>query len=103
SFSVVAVSLKKNKGLTDTAELWVPFAVYAPPQVMAGRGNRGFGALARLKPGVTVAAAQAEMDGISKQLERAYPDTNEKRGADVSPLDVELFGSLRPALLTLMA
>ena len=35
------------------AELWVPFAVYAPPQAMAGRGNRGFGALARLKPGVT--------------------------------------------------
>src|SRR6185295_13476867 len=32
-----------------------------------------------------------------------YPDTNEKRGVEVSPLDVELFGALRPALLTLMA
>src|SRR5258705_8762162 len=28
---------------------------------------------------------------------------NEKRGAEVSPLDVELFGNIRPALLTLMA
>jgi putative ABC transport system permease protein len=70
---------------------------------MANRGNRGFGALARLKAGVTVASAQSELDGISRQLERAYPDTNEKRGVEVSPLDVELFGALRPALLTLMA
>ena len=70
---------------------------------MASRGNRGFGALARLKPGVTLASAQSELDGISRQLEQAYPDTNEKRGVEVSPLDVELFGALRPALLTLMA
>jgi len=47
--------------------------------------------------------AQRELDGISRQLEREHPDTNEKRGVEVSPLDVELFGSLRPALFTLMA
>jgi predicted permease len=103
TYTIVGVMPPGFKGLTDTAELWVPFAVYAPPQAMANRGNRGFGALARLKPGVTVASAQSELDGISRQLERAYPDTNEKRGVEVSPLDVELFGALRPALLTLMA
>jgi predicted permease len=103
SYTIVGVMPPGFQGLTDTAELWVPFAVYAPPQTMASRGNRGFGALARLKPGVTVASAQSELDDISRQLERAYPDTNEKRGVEVSPLDVELFGALRPALLTLMA
>ena len=103
AYTIVGVMPPGFKGLTDTAELWVPFAVYAPPQTMATRGNRGFGALARLKPGVTLAGAQSELDGISRQLERAYPDTNEKRGVEVSPLDVELFGALRPALLTLMA
>jgi predicted permease len=103
TYTVVGVMPPGFKGLSDSAELWVPFAVWAPPQTMAGRANRGFGALARLKPGVTVASAQSELDGISRQLERAYPDTNEKRGVQVSPLDVELFGALRPALLTLMA
>ena len=103
TYTIVGVMPPGFKGLTDSAELWVPFAVYAPPQAMANRGNRGFGALARLKPGVTVASAQSELDGISRQLEQAYPDTNEKRGVEVSPLDVELFGALRPALLTLMA
>src|SRR4029453_9949805 len=103
SYTVIGVMPPGFKGLTDLAELWVPFAVYAPPQGMAQRGSRGFAALARLKPGVTLATAQAEINGISKQLEAAYPDTNEKRGVEISPLDVELFGNLRPAVLTLMA
>jgi predicted permease len=103
AYTVVGVMPQGFKGLTDTAELWVPFALYASPQTLSSRGTRGFGALARLKPGVTPVAARTELSGISKQLERAYPDTNEKRGVEVSPLDVELVGALRPALLTLMA
>jgi putative ABC transport system permease protein len=102
-YTVIGVMPPGFKGLSDTAELWVPFALSAPPQTMNNRGNRGFGALARLKPGATVASAQQELDAISRQLERQYPATNEKRGVEVSPLDVELFGALRPALLTLMA
>jgi predicted permease len=103
TYLVVGIMPPGFKGLSDNAELWVPFALWAPAQTMNGRGNRGFTVLARLKPGVTRAAAQAELDGISRQLERGYPDTNEKRGVEVSPLDVELFGGLRPAVLTLMA
>src|SRR6185295_18812291 len=102
-YTVVGVMLPGFKGPTDTAELWVPFVFIASPQALAIRSSRGFAALARLKPGVTIASAQSELDGISRQLERAYPDSNEKRGVEVSPLDVELFGALRPALLTLMA
>jgi predicted permease len=102
-YTVVGVMPPGFKGLSDTAELWVPFAMYAPPSVMAERGTRGFAALARLKPGVTLAAAQSELDAISRRLEQAYPNTNEKRAVEISPLDVELFGDIRPALLTLMA
>jgi putative ABC transport system permease protein len=101
-YTVVGVMPPGFKGITDSAELWVPFATYAPPAVMADRGTRGFAPIARLKRGVTLAAARAEMDGIARQLERAYPDTNEKRGIEVSPLDVEMVGALRPALAMLM-
>jgi len=103
SYTIIGVMPPRFKGITDEAELWMPFALYAPPAGMAERGNRGFVALARLKAEKTIAAAQSEMDAISKQLERAYPATNEKRGVELSPLDVELFGALRPALFTLMA
>jgi putative ABC transport system permease protein len=102
-YTVVGLTSPGFGGLSDAAELWIPFAQYAPSTVMANRGARGFSVLARLKPGVSAAVAQSELDGISRQLERAYPDTNEKRGVEVSPLDVEIFGTLRPALLTLMA
>jgi putative ABC transport system permease protein len=102
-YTVVGVMPPGFKGLSDTAELWVPFAIYGPPSFMAERGSRGFAALARLKPGVTLAAAQRDLDAISRRLEQAYPTTNEKRAVEISPLDVELFGTLKPALLTLMA
>jgi predicted permease len=102
-YTVVGVMPPGFKGLSDTAELWVPFAMYAAPATMADRGSRGFVALARLKPGVSLAAAQNDMDAISRRLEQAYPNTNEKRAVEISPLAVELFGNLRPALLTLMA
>jgi putative ABC transport system permease protein len=102
-YTVVGVMPPGFKGLSDAAELWVPFAMYASPGTMADRGSRGFAALARLKPGVTLAAAQRDMDAISRRLEQAYPNTNEKRAVEISPLAVELFGNLRPALLTLMA
>ncbi len=102
-YTVVGVMPPGFKGLSDIAELWVPFAMYAPPSTMAERGSRGFAALARLKPGVGMGAAQRELDGISRQLEREYPLTNEKRAVELTPLDVELVGTLRPALLTLMA
>ena len=102
-YTIVGVMPPGFRGVSDTAELWVPFALYASPESMAERGSRGFAALARLKPGVTLRAAQAEMDTISRRLEHTYPDTNEKRAVEVSPLDVELFGDLRPALLALMA
>ena len=88
-------------GLTDNAQLWVPFSLsgYAPDD----RGSRGFRSLARLKPGATIDQARAEMDVISAQLEAAYPATNEKRAVEVSPLAVELLGQLEPIVTTLMA
>jgi predicted permease len=101
--TVIGVMPPGFTGLSDSAELWAPFAIDNPEPVMMNRGNRWFASLARLKPGVSRERAQAEMDSISRELERAYPDTNAKRAVDVSPLDVELVGAFRPALLTLMA
>jgi len=102
-FTVVGVMPAGFKGIGEATDLWLPFAGYAPAAVMAERGTRGFAALARLKPGVTLEAAQRDVDAVAKQLEAEHPDTNEKRGVEVSPLDVELVGELRPALRTLMA
>ena len=58
--------------------------------------------LARLKPGVPREQAPGGTGRDSRRLEQAYPQTNEKRGVEVSPLDQELLGEVRPALRALM-
>jgi putative ABC transport system permease protein len=57
--------------------------------------------VARLKPGVTLAQAQAEMDVIARRLEQAYPATNRGVGKKVVSLHEELFGFARQALYPL--
>ena len=69
-----------------------------PPQGRASRGNRGFPALARLAPGVSIAQAQADVTNVAQQLAQAYPGTNEKRGVEVAQLSNEVFGEIRPAI-----
>ncbi|HXW04553.1 MAG TPA: ABC transporter permease [Vicinamibacterales bacterium] len=101
--TVVGVMPPGFRGLTDQAQLWLPFEAVQSPQTLDRRGTRGFVAIARLKSGVTQEGAQRELDTISARLEQTYPDTNEKRAVEVSPLAVEVFGQLRPALRVLLA
>jgi predicted permease len=103
AYTVVGVAPPGFRGLSDQAEVWVPFTMAASAADFAERGNRGFKVLARLRRGVSLSRAQAEMDGISSRLARAYPTTNEARGVEVSPLTREFFGDLRRPLLVLMA
>jgi putative ABC transport system permease protein len=101
TYTVVGILPGGFAGISDTAQLWVPFALSGAS--FDNRGSRGFQALARLKPDATIGAARAELDVISRQLETTYPETNERRGVEVSPLSVETFGQLEPVVLTLMA
>jgi putative ABC transport system permease protein len=102
-FTVVGVMPPGFKGLTDSAEAWIPFVASDTAEGLAARGRRWFRVLARMEPHVTPQQVQADLDAISRRLERAHPDTNSKRGVEVSALDVELFGDVRPALRALMA
>ncbi|SPE42777.1 conserved membrane hypothetical protein [Candidatus Sulfopaludibacter sp. SbA3] len=103
NYNIVGVAPPGFQGLTDQAEVWVPFQMAGDPEFFNNRGTRGFRALARLKPGVPLSQAQAEMDALSIRLARAYPDTNEARGVELSPLEQEIFGDLRQPLLILLA
>ena len=81
-------------------QLWVPIAF--PAEEATQRGNHFLEVIARLKPGVTLKQAQAEMDTIAARLEQQYPTYNARRGAVVVPLHEQVVGEIRPALLILL-
>jgi putative ABC transport system permease protein len=64
------------------------------------RGGNSLRLFARLKPGVTLEQARAEMANITSRLEREYPGTN--RDYIVLPLKEKVVGDIQPALLVLL-
>src|SRR6202451_1429586 len=73
----------------------------SPPMVQH-RGAHFLTCIARLKPGVTLAQAQAGLDVIASSLSKQYPDTNKYISLHVSSEEERLTGPIRPALLVMM-
>lgn len=79
------------------ATIWAPLAL---GDRLASRGGNSLRVFARLKDGVTLQQAQAEMAGITARLEQQYPGTN--RNVQVVSLREKVVGNIRPALLVLL-
>ncbi len=65
------------------------------------RGSHSLQAIARLKPGVTIAQAQSDLSTIAANLEKQFPDTNTHFGVATKPLREDLVGDVRTALYVL--
>jgi len=72
-----------------------------PSNSPCGRGCITVRAIGRIKPGVSVATAQADLAVIYARLSKEFPQTNDKVGSWLVPLHEQLTGSSRPAILTL--
>lgn len=72
-----------------------------PPNGPCGRGCIVLRVIGRLKPNVSVAAAQADLARIAARIAREYPQTNDKVGAWLIPLHEQITGSTKPALVAL--
>ena len=84
-------------------EIWTPLASVYTAKELAYRGMHDWMVVARLRPGVTLSQANAEIQTIGASLAREYPDTNAKVGAFVAPLREHFVSSTRPVLLILLA
>ncbi len=83
----------------EISQLWVPLAL--TPQTFT-RTDHGLNGIARLKDGVTIEAAQAEMNNIAARIEQQNPVTNEGLGVKLMSLHENLTGDYRQALLILL-
>ncbi|MGH9311932.1 MAG: ABC transporter permease, partial [Vicinamibacterales bacterium] len=83
-------------------EIWTPMELGLGPGE-ASRTLRIFRHVARLRPGVPLAAAQQEADAVAASLARAYPETNTGIRFDYTPLRETIVGDVRPVLVGALA
>ena len=83
----------------EPPELWEPLTFRKENWTPIGRY---MSAIARLKPGVSLAQAQAQMDAIAAGLEKQYPATDMNWGTNLVSLHEQSVGGIRPALLILL-
>jgi putative ABC transport system permease protein len=108
SFEIVGVmpsDFNVNKAVMLTvnaierADLWLPLAM--SDSARTNRANEDFNIFGKLKPGVTVAEAQAEMDVIAGRMKQQFPDNYPPDGGltiSVAPLLEQVVGDIGPAL-----
>jgi putative ABC transport system permease protein len=99
SFEVIGV-MPRDVTFPQTAELWVPLNFDVAPEMKARKAHflRPIG---RLKPGVTMAQAQADTDVIAAQLEKQYPESNTGWNLRFETLRDRLIGSSKATLFIL--
>jgi putative ABC transport system permease protein len=85
-------------------EMWIPVGLLSDQEIWKVRdAHELLGVVARLKAGVTIEQARADMKNITAALEKEYPDTNQGRGATVIPLLEKYVRDIRRTLYVLLS
>jgi putative ABC transport system permease protein len=103
SFTVIGVM---PPGLSfpilNNAEIWRTIGPLLAANPGCDRGCVTLRVIAKLKEGVSIEAARAEMNTITGQIAERYPEDNKGVGATLVPLHEQLVGDVRPAMLVLL-
>ncbi|MGH9745228.1 MAG: ADOP family duplicated permease [Candidatus Acidiferrales bacterium] len=84
------------------SEVYVPIGQWKNNFLLNRGAGLGIHGIGRLKPGVTIEQARADMDEVTRNLIAAYPDVDKGIGAAVFPLKQDMLGQVRPLLLLLL-
>ena len=101
TYAIIGV-MPASFSLFRGTDVYVPIGQWNSPALKsrsAGLGLHGFG---RLKPGVTLEQAQADLSGVMRRLAVTYPDTNRGNDAKVSSLKARMIGGIGPTLWLLL-
>ena len=82
------------------SQLWIPQLM--DTKTLGRRGSHWANAIGRMKPGVTVRAARADLKLIAARLEQQFPDSNNKVGAEVTSLRDDMVGNSRDSLYLML-
>lgn len=98
--TVVGVMPEGFQFLDPNVRLWVPLAL--SPEDWANRGGHYLTVVGRLKPGVTVEQADADVKAVMARISRDYPEQAAELGAYAMPLREQVSGRVRRPLLILV-
>jgi putative ABC transport system permease protein len=100
-FTVIGVLPPDFYFNTRTSDVWLTLGLNPADNLRKTQG-RWMWAVARLKPGVSLSQARAEMTGIAQRLEIAYPEFDKGWGIDVVPLRDSFVGQAKTSLMILL-
>jgi predicted permease len=101
SYTVVGVAQGRVTNLSPS-DVYVPLGQWTDPTFLDRRISMGLNAIGRLKPGVTLAQARADLDAVAQNLAAAYPEADKGTGIALIPLKTDVVGDVRAILLVLL-
>jgi predicted permease len=99
---VIPPSFRLDMQNFNKSELFVPIGQWGHPGLPSRAAGLGIHGIGRLKAGVTLAQARADMSGVTANLATAYPETDRELGATLTPLKQRLVGNVRFSLWVLL-
>jgi putative ABC transport system permease protein len=100
-YTIVGV-LPANFSLYRGTDVYVPMGQWNNDGLQNRSAGMGLQGIGRLKPGATLAQAQADLDGLMRRLAEVYPEANRGVGATVIPLKERLVGDVGSSLWMLL-
>jgi predicted permease len=101
NWTIVGVVPEKSPIYT-TADVFTPLGQFNEEPFRDRRASLGTVGIGRMKPGVTLAQARADMDSVARNLAAEYPDANKGTGIFVNPLKDDITGDFAPILFMLL-
>ena len=101
SYTIIGVAQGRITGLSPT-DVYIPIGQWTDPTFRDRRISMGMNSIGRLKPGVTIEQARADMNRIAENLAAAYPEADKGMGVSLIPLKADVVGNVKAILLVLL-
>jgi len=105
TFTIIGV-MPPGFRFPENTDVWTPmeswYALSEGAEEYRKRDSRWYQTIARMKPGVTIEQAQADLNNLAAALEKQYPKENEGVRVRLTPLRDAEVGNIRPYLLMLL-
>jgi predicted permease len=103
AYTIVGVIPANFEFLFEERDVYVPIGQWTNPLLERRGAGLGIHGIARLKPGVAIEQARADMDAVSRGLEETFPESDQGIKADLVPLKRQMVGDVRLFILVLFA